>query len=191
MRFLNSKVLCSFFVAVSAGYSAVTITGTSLKDVTGLSSGDFGAYLVSTDGSPLTAGSFSFSPGASVTDSATYGPSFSLVGTNTASEFLGTTSLASGHSFDLVGGIDSGDVFGIITFTNSTSTLLAGDSFYVWTSGNWDVPINGQTETFGTELSQLDGVAASSTGTVVPEPSSYAMLLGAAAMAMVTLLRRK
>lgn len=189
---MKTKSLVLFFL-ITANYlnGAVTLSGTSLLNVTGVSGGDFAAYVVSLDGTPISAANFSFAIGADLTSSATYGSSFALIATRSAQNVFGNISVSSGINFDLTGGIDTGDSFGILTFDTSTTTALSGDTFRVWTAANWDVPTDGQTESFDSELIQLNSVSASSIGTVVPEPSAFAFIAGALGLMTVALRRRR
>jgi hypothetical protein len=94
-----------------------------------------------------------------------------------------------GFTFSEGGGVDEGDTFAIIVFENSTTTVTAGDTYRIWSDGSWDVPADGLTETFGTELSQVT-TAANFSGTVVPEPSTFAAFAGLLALGFVMVRRR-
>lgn len=178
----------SILFAVSANAS-FSISGTSLNNATTLADGQVGAYLVSTDGSSFGDLS-SLGAGLSITDSATYGGSFAFVGENTASFFFGATTLASGVTFDLTGGITTGDAFAVLLYDASTTNTVGGDSYQIWTSGDWTVGSDGSAGSFGSEYTTLTA-GSSFSGSVVPEPSTYAALAGLCALSVVMVRRRR
>lgn len=157
--------------STSAVHGAVSLSGTSILNGANISGGDFAAYVVSTDGSPFD--DISVSAGLDLTQNATYGSGFAFVGNKNAQDVFGNVSVPSGITFDLTGGIGTGDSFGVVVFQDSTitSTSILGDSYSIWTDSSWLVPADGATESFGTNISQLDGVAPNFTGTVIPEPA--------------------
>ena len=187
---LTHKIFLSLFFTAAAANAAVTLSGTALKNVNGVSAGDYAAFIVSTDGSAFDAASFSFAAGDDLGASSTYGPSFALIGTKLSQDVFGDVLVGSGFNFSLVSGVDTNDGFAIITFESSTSNVLAGDTYRIWTAADWDVSTDGQTESFNSQLIQLEAVSASSTGTVVPEPSAFAAFAGVMALGFVMVRRR-
>ena len=181
-------LVASMLFAITASAS-VTISGTSLRNATTLANGQVGAYIVSTDGTSFGALS-TLGAGLSITDSATYGGSFAFVGNNTASFSFGSTTLGSGHTFNLTGGITAGDAFAVLVYNTSTTTTVDGDSFQIWTAGDWLVPADGAGVSYGDGYTTLTG-ASSFSGSVVPEPSTYAALAGLCALSAVMVRRRR
>jgi hypothetical protein len=182
--------IIAFIALASFATAGTTISGTALLNATGLSGGQTGVFVIDTDGSGF--GSFTLDPGT-VNDASFYGSSFSVLGTKTAASVFGSTSLASGLEALYTGGVSNGDAFAIVAWDNITAS--AGDTYSFWTDASWTLPADtGATINFnssgdaGTFL-QLTG-AASGTGTVVPEPSSYALLGGLLALGCVMLRRR-
>ena len=169
--------------------AAIGISGTSLNNATTLADGQVAAYLVSTDGSSFGDLS-SLTAGLSITDSATYGGSFAFVGDATASFFFGATTLASGITFDLTGGIDAGEAFAVLVYNASTTNTVVADSFQIWTAGDWTVPSEGALNSFGSDFTTLSA-GSSFSGSVVPEPSTFAALAGLCALGAVMVRRRR
>lgn len=178
----------AFFLTAGSLSAAVTISGTSLNNATGLSDGQVGVYVISNDGTAFSSVT-SLLSGVSITDSSTYGSSFTVLGSNTAATGFGATTLSSGHSINLSGGVDNGDSFGVFVFESSTGNTLAGDTFSVWSDASWVLPSDGAQSDFTNQLAQLSG-SPISTGTVVPEPSSFALLAGVFGLAWVMVRRR-
>lgn len=189
---MKKNILLFAFLALPvASYAAFTINGTALQNATNLFAGDVGVYIVSNDGTPFSSLT-SLSDGLSLTDSTTYGSSFSvfsLSSTNTVQNVFGSLILGSGVSTDLnVDGINTGDAFGVVVFSNSTTNTSAGDTFYVYTNAGWTVGNDGDFD-FPADYDTFSG-ASTSTGTVVPEPSSFALLAGVFGLAWVMVRRR-
>jgi hypothetical protein len=56
----------------------------------------------------------------------------------------------------------------------------------------WKIPADGSTSNFGVDLTSFStGATAGTIGTVVPEPSSFALLAGCLGLAGVMLRRRR
>lgn len=180
-----SSLLCA---QVNAG---VSFGGTALAGVPGLAEGQVGITLVDTTGDGF--GNLgSLGGGLSLTDSATYGSSLVNVAKNTAASTFVGTNMSGLASFDLSGGITTGNRFGIAVFTLSSESTLGGDTINFWTDPSWLVPSDGAAETFGDVFTQFSA-SDSPTGTfnVVPEPSAFAALAGILALGFVSIRRRR
>ena len=179
------KKLYTIIVSITiclSNYASVTLDGTFLNDATDLSDGEQGALLIDksnvgwvnigTGSNPgdIQAGLSSF-------DNATYNSDFEFI--DQSDVFIGfpNPSWGGNYSFNLVNGVDTGDQFGVLVYENSQATTNNGDSYKLWTDTNWLLPADGNTITAGTDFDQLSG-ANSFSGNVVPEPSSYAILMG-------------
>jgi hypothetical protein len=156
----------------------------------GLADTDLAVFIVSLDGSSIEGSDFGLTADDDLTSSASYGANFQIIATTNAVAFFGSTSVATTTNVTFSGSLGQGDPFAILTFSGNSTTAAAG-SFNVWSDASWDMPIDGITENFGTELVQIGAVGPGSLGTVVPEPSSYAALAGLLALGCVALRRRK
>jgi hypothetical protein len=186
--------LLSIVALPVVSFGTASISGTALRNVTGLADGDFSVLLVDTSGSGFNSAALStLTAGADLTSSSTYA-GFEVLTTTTASFFFGSTTAEFNiANFDVLGQpIVSSDLFGILTFTGGSTTAANGTSYEIWTDATWDIPADGGTETFNSgALVQLDSVAAGSVGSVVPEPSTYAALSGLLALGYVMARRRR
>jgi hypothetical protein len=173
------------------GFGSITFNGTALNNVPGLNVGDVGVYLVDTDGSAFSVEDLTLlTAGLSITDSATY-PGFHVIGSATAGSVFTSTTLGSGFTFDL-GIVSNGDSFGILVFSNSTATTLISDSFNLYTNASWLIPSDPASRQFGStypNLGSSDSITAS--GSVVPEPSTYAALAGLFVLSFAMVRRRR
>ena len=187
---IKAKLLSIFFLFLTLAVSNANVTfdGISLSNADGILSGDLGVYIVSKDNTSFDFGTLT--EGLNVTDSATYGDSFTVIGNNLATSGFGSVTIGSGHSFSLTNGVDTGDQFAIVVFEDSTTTLLADDNFRVWTDSSWLVPNDGLTVSFDSELFQLSD-AADFSGTVVPEPSTYALFAGILSIGYIIVRRSR
>ncbi len=192
---MKSKYIIGLLLAAlpAALFGTATISGAALRNVTGVAGGDFAVLLVDTSGSGFNAaGLSSLGAGLDLTSSGTYS-GFEVLSTTTASfSFGSTTAEFSIIGFDVLSApILAGDAFGILTFTGGSTTSVASTSYEIWTDASWDIPADGASESFNTaQLAQLDSVSAGASGTVVPEPSAYAMLSGLLALSWVMVRRR-
>jgi len=204
------KLIAALAVAVSATVSqaAVSFTGVAFLNVPGVAVGDVGIFLIDTTDTGVT-GFDTWSPlassiaiGADLTAPATYGDGgYAFMGTKTAATAGANITLAGGISnIPLTNGVNQGDRFAVITFDNSTTVALAGDTFKIWTDPTWIIPADGSTLSFQasvtTGVKQLGTTATpTATGTVVasavPEPSSFAAIAGLMAVGFASIRRRR
>lgn len=188
-------ITLSLFLPFAAHAQAgITINGQSLFNAPSLSEGQFGAYLVNTDGSAVNGSSFDFGVGDSLLDSATYGSSFELIGSSNVSSDFGQTFLPAGFTFNLTNGVDTGDSFLVVVFDqadNTSTVATVGSTYRIWTDSSWVVPSDGDTVTFNQGgLNRLTD-AADFTAQVVPEPATYAFMLSVSFLIFAIYFRRK
>ena len=111
--------------------------------------------------------------------------------------FLGgdylASQLASATVGSVFGQISLGGVSGVSLAQGTAFAIVveaSDDSYSLYTDASWLAPADGATVTFGNELNQINGGAAS-LSVVVPEPSTYALIAGFAAFLFVAIRRRK
>ena len=189
---IKTKLLAWLLASASISNAAVTISGTALQDSTGLADTDLAVFIVSLDGSSIEGSDFSLTAGDDLTSSASYGANFQIIRSTNAADFFGSITVSGTINVTFSGSLGQDDPFAILTFSGNSTTAAAG-SFSVWSDASWNMPIDGITENFGTELAQIGAVGPGSVGTVapIPEPSSYAALAGLLALGCVALRRRK
>ncbi len=202
MKKLSSSIVASLIATafgVSCANAAVSVSGAALRNVSGLAAGDIGFMIVDIDASDLFAfNTISISEGASISDLSSYADGFARFGNvATAASGFGAISLSvAANNVPLGGGIDSGDRFAVLVFSQSTDTAIAGDTFTVWTDPSWVIPADGFAVTFPANLTQLSAAATPALiGTVlttaIPEPSSFAAFAGLAVLGAVATRRRR
>ncbi|MGA0176789.1 MAG: PEP-CTERM sorting domain-containing protein [Chthoniobacterales bacterium] len=188
-------------LAVSS-HATVSFSGTSMVSTAAagnplsLSAGQVGIFLNNNDATAWSAFSGAkIGSGLSLFDSATFTP----IGTTDAYTFLasntssGTTtfSLSGGFTATLAGGVSAGDQFAVMVFNSSTTTTIPGDTYRIFRGtqaslalGGWFIPTDGSaigyttnSANFGASVQQIrDTSWIVASGTVVPEPSTYALL---------------
>jgi hypothetical protein len=112
-------------------------------------------------------------------------------------EIAGSNTVTGGGSFRIVGGIGAinvsasvGDAFGLLVFNSSTASTVGGDGYTIYTDASWVLPAAGASITFGGSAQPAQITSGGTASTVVPEPSSYALLGGLLALGCVMLRRR-
>jgi hypothetical protein len=189
LSFSTLLVICTSSFAVSlTGTALLNNSGTSLS-APGLSVGQVGIYL--NNDNNVNWSQFSgaqIGSGLSLFSSATFVPigspssSFSFLGNRTAGGSSSPNIGTSGVTWNLGGGISTGDQFAILVFASSTSTTIAGDTYSIWRSSDWLQPgANGDTIGFAAtpgvgQVQQINTGGPLVTGSVVPEPSTYALI---------------
>lgn len=166
-------ILLALAVRADLATAAVSLGGTALLNAPTLAAGQVGVLLSSNDGADFSILDGNIQFGLSLTDSSTYSGSwgnFSVLGSNTAASGFGSIYLPGGATFDLTGGIDTGDAFAYLVFQNSTTTTLAGDTVNIWTAANWLIPADGATLTWPANFTQMTSTSSPVATTTVNQP---------------------
>jgi hypothetical protein len=210
-------VVTCLAAALPTAKAAVSFTGTALSSATNtnplsISVGQVGIFI--NNNNNVGWGSFtnlSLSNGLSLFDSATYTPlgtsqSFTFLTNRTVAQVGSAFTLSGAFTADLAGGISQGDEFAVLVFNSSTNTTIAGDTFRIFrgtqafTNGGWIIPADSasfgyttNSANFAANVQQVRSTAfLVQTGTVVPEPSTYALLaMGGIALAGYVVRRRR
>ena len=187
MKKIKKLILPAIFALASFGtsHAAITISGAVLSNNPGISVGDTAVFI-----SASSIGSLSINENLSTTASSTY-TGFTVIGsTSVTADFFGSGyEVTSGTPAGLANNTIAtpGDLFAVVVFASSTTSTVANDTFSVFTDSSFEIPADGNTTTFSSAFTG----SASQVGTVVPEPSTYAMLAGALALGYVMIRRRK
>jgi len=189
------KKITSFLLALSAAsfsYGSITISGTSVfsAEIAGYTTGVYVAASSSSFAeSDFTSidSDLSFTAGTSWTLG---GNTYTVLGSNGIITNSGSGVFSSGTVvYDLSTDVATGNEIGILVFASSTTSSTAGDSFKIY-SGDWTVPADGVNNGVTGSPVPYTG-AAFGDGSVVPEPSTYAMFAGMLALGYVMIRRRK
>lgn len=176
----TSLAIVAALLITTNSHAAVSFSGSALVNAPSVAAGDVGVLLNDDNGVGWSALINNIQPGLSLTDSATYSGlwgSFTVFGSNTAATVFGSTSLSGSASFNLAGGISTSDKFAYVVYSSSTTTTVAGDSIQVFTSLNWLIPADGASLSWPANFTPItSGSSPTVTTTVVPEPSTYALL---------------
>lgn len=186
-----ASLSAALIISAASASAAITLGGTSIRDGIGVSAGDTGVLLVSTLGDDFSSLSL-LKPDLDLSIGSSF-DGFQVVGNSQVSLVFGSTALSFGDdSFELGGGVDVGDQFGILVFDASSDKSSVGDSFSLFRGGDWTIPVDG-IYTFGSDFVQIDGASPILRGavTAIPEPSTYAAIAGLLALGFVAYRRRK
>jgi len=187
MKTLIISLVASSLLVSAA--SAVTFSGFAATGAT-VASGS-SSFLVSDGGDGFdfdaTIAGLTFTSGSVVT-----GTNDTVFAYNAAQNF-GQIVVSGNASFSNTdAGLGAGSAFALVLFdgvTTASYTTVGGQAFGFHTDASWTIDANNAgTFGFGSALNALNGIG--STGTVVPEPSSYALLGGLLALGFVMLRRR-
>lgn len=187
MKSINYSLLLLFLSSIQT-FASVTISGQALRNATDLSAGQVGVFLVDSSNLGFSNIEFTLSVGSSLTDPINFG-GMSVIGSRTAESSFGSTFLDTAFTFELIDGITQGDQFAFVVFETSSLEVILGDTVRLWRSADWIVPSDGSfisanaSPTSG-QYQQLSGDPNFSF-TVVPEPSTYAAIVGLLALAIV------
>ena len=178
--------MCSSdLLSAVAANASVTISGTSLfnAEINGYSTG---VYVVSDSASFTETLMEDLLAGISFTQGTAIG-NYTVIGTAGINPAGSSSALTAGITFNLGGNVATGNEIGILAFNTSTTSTIGGDPYKVFTN-DWLVAAD------GANLSLTGGGpftgASILPSTVVPEPSSYALLGGLLALGCVMLRRR-
>jgi hypothetical protein len=185
-------------LAITAA-SAVTFSGTAVGSVTNATGGNSSFIVVDTGDNGFDFGPSSL--GLILTSGSFIGGTDDfIIGYNSVVSFV-TTTVPGNASFTLDtdgtpgagSDLDENTAFYIITFGTKSGdgiTTQAGDTFGISSEANWLLPAsNAANPAFGsafTQAASVDGASA----TIVPEPSSFALLAGCFGLAWVMVRRR-
>lgn len=189
-------------LASTALNAGVGVTGPAVRGSgTGIALGDFAAIIVSIDGTSFS--TVSFTQGELLNLAASYGSGFAVLQTGSVISSLGTLQFNANFTTELINGISQGDSFAVVSFNtslNDSNGAIAGDTFKIWTNPAWVIPADGSNFTFTTgtvgssnfpTATVLPNVTGTVTASAVPEPSSFAALIGFGALGFAGMRKRR
>lgn len=184
------SLIAGLLLSAVAANASITISGTSIfsADLNGLTTGVF----VSSNSSAFDVSLFDFPASLKAGLSFASGTSFNgytVLGSASINPAGGSSALVSGVTYNLGAGVATGNEIGVLAFNNSTAATIAGEAFSIFTGG-WTVPADGANLGLTGGPSPSFAGATGSFSSVVPEPSSYALLGGLLALSCVMLRRR-
>lgn len=205
MNTLKKIALAAIAVsAVSVSSATVSFSSSAFSNAPGISTGDVAVLLIAESAS-ADFSQLNLIAGTSITQSASYGDLFT-VALGTSKTAIGTTTVLVSGAFNgisLTNGVDAGDKFAFVVFRNSTSTsnVLEGDTYTIWTDPTWVIPADGSNLQFqaaptGLNFKQMTSTSSAAftktvATTAVPEPSSFAAFVGLAAVGFASTRRRR
>lgn len=206
---MKKYILASFLLSVaSSAFASIQFSGTAILNSgagTIWDSGTLAVYVVDTNNDGFAASSTGvLSVGDSVTAGSAFGSADDLVLFTVGTQGNNSTiAVVGGGTFNVPSGAVTNDNFAIFVFDDETSAatqLTTAGTYGFFTSqgigsGDWDLPADGETWGFqsspsGSNFQQLSGVTGGSLS-VVPEPSSFALLAGVFGLAWIGVRRRK
>jgi len=179
-------------IAFAYGQAAVNLSGTAVSG-NFLGVGDTALLLADTTGTGFDEGTIfgsalsgQLNSDLNLSDGSIYGSGLVVLdSTVSGTNFLGTPFAGFNTTFNL-GAVSTGNEFGVLVFNSSTTTTTLGDTYTLYLNPTlWLVPSDSGTNTLST-------ITSPSTfgGTVVPEPSAFALLAGCIGLAWVMVRRR-
>lgn len=185
-------MLFSLLLSVAAiNLNALQLSGTASTNTTNLAIGNSSFVIVDTTGGQ-TLTSADFTAGLTLTAGSSFG-NFYVASYNGVAGGFGV-SVAGNANFNLGDGATAAsDYFYVVAFGTQSGngiTLTGGDTFGMLSAANWQLPVsNAALVSYGAELTQFPTVNGADFS-VVPEPSSFALLTGVLALGWVAKRRR-
>jgi hypothetical protein len=187
MNKITLSIVALLVTAIGA-QASVTLSGTSIFSAEIL--GDSKGVYISSNNSVFDESLFStLASGTSFTLGAVIG-NYTVLGAgsvNTAGSD-GALDTSGGLVFNLSGNIATGNEIGVLVFGTSTGSASASDTYTIWTN-NWLVANDGANASL-TGGGPFTGASFGS-GTVVPEPATYAAIAGALVLGFTIVRRRR
>ena len=192
MNIASKLFLPALFALAASNLSALGISGTAVQNASPLVGGNGSFLLVDTGGDGIDFNASSL--GVSLSVGSTIGNDY-VAGYNEVNTGFGV-SLPGNANFTIGdGGTSNNDSFYILFFdvaTTSNYTTAGGENFGTLDDASWNIGANnGASLQYGSAGTLAQFSTLSLTGTVVPEPSSAAVLIGAVALGFVATRRRK
>jgi hypothetical protein len=178
--------ITALLASIMVSQASIVISGTSLfsAELDGTSQG---VYLSSNTGSfdeslfATLAADTSFAYGTVIGN-------YTVMGTGAISPAGPGNAILGGLGFNLGGNIATGNEIGILVFNTSVGSATGSDVYSIWTN-DWLVSADGNNDSL-TGGGPFSGASFGS-GSVVPEPSTYAALAGLCALGAVMVRRRR
>jgi hypothetical protein len=179
------SIIAGLLLSAVAANASITMSGAALLNAN-MGGYSTGVFVSSNSGAfdenivdSLVAG-ISLTAGTAIGD-------YTILGTGAVNAAGANTVVMAGVTYNLGGNVATGNEIGVLVFQNSTALTVGGDSYSIYTN-DWLAPADGANASL-TGAGPYTG-AAFGTSTVVPEPSSYALLGGLLALGCVMLRRR-
>jgi len=180
------SLIAGLLLSAVAANASVTMSGAALLNnaIAGYSTG---VFVSSNSGAFDENIVDSLVSGISLTAGTAIGD-YTILGTGAVNNAgaMGYVAMA-GFTYNLGGNVATGNEIGVLVFDNSTTATIGGDAYQIYTN-DWLAPSDGANGSL-TGAGPYTGAAFGSS-TVVPEPSSYALLGGLLALGFVMLRRR-
>ena len=183
---MKIKLLITALLASAvAANASVTMSGAALLNTT-IAGYSTGVYVAADSASFTESLMEDLEAGISLTPGGSIG-GYSILGTGSVNPAGANTVLMAGVTYDLSASVATGNEIGILVFNTSTTETVGGDAYQIYTN-DWLVPADGANLPL-TGGGPFTGAAWGSS-TVVPEPSSYALIGGLLALGCVMVRRR-
>ena len=179
------SLIAGLLLSAVAANASITMSGAALLNgnMSGFSTGVFVSSNTTTFDTSVVD---NLVAGITLTAGNTIGD-YTILGIGAVNAAGPNTVVMAGVTYNLGGNVATGNEIGVLVFDNSTATTIGSDAYQVYTNG-WLTPADGANASL-TGAGPFTGAAALSSS-VVPEPSSYALLGGLFALTCVMLRRR-